>query len=607
LKARFYDEAVQKWLRDALDTKPPEAILSPPPCVTKAPARNATEAALWVRFLFSALVDADSLQTEAWEAGKSRPAIPHPISELSERLDSFLDAKFRGGDDTAMNRLRRHVLACCRTQAPLSPGQFTLTVPTGGGKTYSALSFALNHARAFHHRRVITVLPFTTVLEQNVNAYRDALGADAVVEHHSNIDVERESVQNRRATENWDAPMVVTTSVQFLESLYAASKRRCRKLHNIAESVVILDEVQTFPLGLIEPIRSVLKLLADQYGVTVVHCSATQPHLAHGSGAREIIDNPASLFEAVKNRVSVTWPRIADGGEPNKWDIQTLHRSVAHENDSTLVIVHRRKEAEELARLWGDDVIHLSARMCGAHRLDIVNSVKEKLKHERVRLVATQLVEAGVDIDFPVVYRAAAGLDTLAQAAGRCNREGTQALPGKFIVFWAESDPPAESLTKSLAETLPFLRSNPHLDLNDPNLFREFFKSLKKHFNDPLGGQVLQAERDWNFPRSAELFNMIQEAGKPVIAPYGEQWRDKLRMLRTFGPSRERLRALQRHLVNLYPQEITNLQQRGAIEQAHADLEHLWAVIPGFERQTYSSRFGFAWAAEQSEPAFLIA
>lgn len=609
LKGRFDEEPVKKWLQDAIAAGPPASILEAarlefPP----AAGCDRKDAALWVRFLFSALVDADSLETEAWHEGRSRPVIPQSISDLAAKLDIFLEERFRDEHDTEMNRLRRYVLACCRKRAVLAPGHFTLTVPTGGGKTYSALNFALNHGVSHGQNRVIAVLPFTTVLDQTVSAYQAALGNEAVIEHHSNIDVDKESLQNRQATENWDATVIVTTSVQFLESLYAAHKRRCRKLHNIAGSVVILDEVQTFPLGLITPIRSALDLLVKHYGVTVVHCSATQPHLAHEKGPQEIVDEPRALFTAVKQRITVSWPDIPKNGEPEKWDITTLRDHAAREVDSTLVIVHRRKEAEELARLWGEGVIHLSARMSGAHRLEVIDHIKERLrKREHVKLVATQLVEAGVDIDFPVVYRAAAGLDTMAQAAGRCNREGTQHQPGKFVVFWPDSEPPAEPLKKSLAETLRFLRENPEIDLANPDLFPKFFKSLIRHTNDPTGGLVLQAESDWDFPRSAELFRMIKEAGEPVIAPYGEKWKERLENLRLLGPSRERLRGLQRYVVNLYPQEITKLQSLGALEPAHRDVERLWSVAPRFEDTIYGARFGFTWAADDPEPPFLLA
>jgi len=326
------------------------------------------------------------------------------------------------------------------------PGIYTLTVPTGGGKTLSSMGFALNHAVKYGKHRVIYVIPYTSIIEQTADQFRAIFG-EAVIEHHSNLDSTDEAKENARsrlACENWDAPVIVTTTVQFFESLFASRTSRCRKLHNIVNSVVILDEAQLLPPDFLAPILEALKELQKNYGVTVVFCTATQPALGpHKTmdfdfkgidGMKEIMDDPAMLHKALKR----TEIRQVRNLEPLTWD------DVAGEitnNESVLCIVNRRDDARTLWELLPEGSIHLSALMCGAHRVRKIKEIKERLRNGvPTRVVSTQLVETGVDVDFPVVYRAMAGLDSIAQAAGRCNREGLRAK-GKVFVF----TPPSEA------------------------------------------------------------------------------------------------------------------------------------------------------------------
>ncbi|MBS1828156.1 MAG: CRISPR-associated helicase Cas3' [Acidobacteria bacterium] len=606
VEARVKSPQVQQWLAD-IDGSVPVELRNPlvPPIPPQA-GKDARSLAMWIRFLFSALVDADSLQTEAWDRGAERVLLDVRPETLLTKLNTSLAALINPNDPSPMYALRQSVLRDCRAAAIQSPGHFTLTVPTGGGKTLSALAFALEHAKAHGKRRVITVLPYTTILEQTVKVYRDALGDDAVVEHHSNIDVETESLFNRQATENWDAPVIVTTSVQFLESLYANHKKRCRKLHNVANSVVILDEVQTFPMELMKPIQYALDLLVENFGVTIVHSTATQPRLAHKTVSREITTNPGELFRAVSGRYVVSWPEDIREQQQQSWDMPALAARLASESGSVMAIVHRRKDAEELARLWGDDVVHLSARMCALHRAGVLKEVKRRLDAgDTVRLVATQLVEAGVDIDFPVVYRAMAGLDTLAQAAGRCNRNGDHKGGGKFVVFRAASSPPAGPLKKAFEEALMFLRGRGEVALTDPDVFPAYFRGLSRR-QDADGKKVLPAESEQDFPEVASRFRVIEDASVPVIAPYGERWEEKVRALRAAGPSRELLRTIQPYVVSLYKQEIERLRADGQIEMVHPAIDNLWAPTTLGEYR-YSLRFGYAWGDTDAEPDVLIA
>ncbi len=413
--------------------------------------------AFWTRFLFSALVDADRLNSEAFAdptvaATRSRYA---DIADLKNRLDACINDKVANlsaeAREREVNKARSEVLRACRSAAEDRPGIFSLTVPTGGGKTLSSMSFALRHTKHHGLRRIIVVIPYTSIIEQNAEEYRNALGAENVIEHHSNLNPETREARygddlvrrHELACENWDAPVVVTTTVQFFESLFSNHPSRCRKLHNIARSVVILDEVQTLPEQFLVPIVDALNELVSNYGCSIVLSTATPPALAARNSfpaglrnVRPIITAPLALFQRL-SRVSYTWPAADD--KPAGWD--ELAAELADE-PQVLVVVHRRKDARELATQLGartdnDSAVHLSALMCPAHRSAVLKQVNATLlTGAPCRLVSTQLIEAGVDIDFPVVYRALAGLDSVVQAAGRCNREGRLAR-GRVVVYRA--------------------------------------------------------------------------------------------------------------------------------------------------------------------------
>ena len=329
--------------------------------------------------------------------------------------------QFANAPSTTVNRIRAEVLRQCRDKAPKPPGLFSLTVPTGGGKTLSSLAFALEHAARHGKRRVIYAIPYTSIIEQTANIFRDIF-SDAVVEHHSNLDPDRETVKSRLATENWDAPVIVTTNVQFFESLFAAKISRCRKLHNIVNSVVVLDEAQLLPPEFLQPILDVMNLLVRHYGVTFVLSTATQPALGtlqtfqrtiRGlDRVHELIDDPDALYRDLE-RVTVAMPR--DFHQTQDWDDIAQQMQ---QHPSVLMVVNSRADARELHRRMPTGTLHLSALMCGEHRSWVIADIKRRLQTgEAVRVVSTQLVEAGVDVDFPVVYRALAGLDSIAQAA----------------------------------------------------------------------------------------------------------------------------------------------------------------------------------------------
>lgn len=548
--------------------------------------------AFWTRFVFSALTDADFLDTERFYEGVERQLGAPPIAALRDRLDAFIDGLAAQKEGSAVNEMRSRVLRDCRAAAELPPGVFTLTVPTGGGKTLASLAFALRHAAKHDLRRVIVVIPYTSIIEQTAKVYREALGPEAIIEHHSSLDPDRETARNRLASENWDAPVVVTTSVQFFESVYANRPSRCRKLHRIANSAVVFDEVQTFPPRLLKPIESALGQLVSHYGVTTVFCTATQTTLTLPP-AREIVKNVRGEFAAVEERCKVLLP---ESREPVTWEslTQELRR-----HGSVLAIVDRRADAERLARLVGDGCIHLSARMCAAHRSVALDEIKWRLRAGRpCRVVATQLVEAGVDVDFPEVYRAMAGADSLAQAAGRCNREG-RLSSGRLHVFIAPTQPPRD--LRPARQTAEMLWNRGLLDLENPDLFPEYFRQLYSVLPDDPG--VLAAERGLCFEESARKFRMIDDDGTiAVVAPYGAA-AYRVADIRN-GLTRTGLRRLQPFLVGLYKQEVEQLLNAGALEELD---DGLYCTVVGFER-IYDQWFGFSWqGTPAAEPESLIA
>lgn len=577
----------------------------------------------WTRFLFSVLVDADRLDTEAF-CEPNKAALRNGFSSivaLGERLDSFIDQKMDGlstiEKTTLVNLSRAEILDACRKAATLSPGIFSLTVPTGGGKTLSAMSFALNHAQRYGLRRVIAVIPYTSIIEQNADVYGQALSAENVVEHHSALDPDKKKSEHgeeltRRhelACENWDAPIIVTTTVQFFESLFSNQSSRCRKIHNIARSVIILDEVQSLPPGFLLSIVEALNELATHYGCSIVLSTATPPALAARerfetglAGIREIVANTKELAEKLK-RVEYAWP--GQGAPSMTWP-QLASRMAEHQQ--VLAVVHKRDDARNLARELktiapeDEPVWHLSALMCAAHRSEVLAEVKEALtRGAACRVVSTQLVEAGVDVDFPVVYRALGGLDSVVQAAGRCNREG-HLEKGDVVVFRAATSPPPGTPRRAMEVTESLLReAGGILDPSDPELFEKYFRML--YLVKDLDAKRIQTLRqEFNFASVGREFKLIEDGfTKPVVVPYGEAGMH-VQELRLRGPTRETLRGIQRFIVNIYPDAFAKFSGAGALDEV---IEGIFVLSKPYEK-SYDRTFGLITGDEpQADPAAL--
>lgn len=568
---RYRDLPVAKGWQSEISLPAELAWTLPEPHPDKdtADSRRGHCLSLLIRMLFSALIDADRLDTEAFyakvkESGEVARGGWQSLASLKTQLDrhmSRLSAKaeqaVHSAGQRAVNAERASVLAAARAKALDGPGLFSLTVPTGGGKTLASLTFALDHAVKHGLDRVIYVIPFTSIIEQTARVFRGGLGdelADHVLEHHSAFR-EDEALKHleraagggesglqagerlRLATENWDAPIIVTTAVQFFESLFSNRPTRCRKLHNIARSVVILDEAQTLPLKLLRPSVAVLDELARNYKTTIVLCTATQPALTarreDGSaglaggltGVREIVDAPRQLYERLK-RVTVKPSITLD-------DSKLLERLNHHHK--ALCIVGTRAHARDLftalRKKHPSGTFHLSALMCPAHRSRKLEEIKAALADGPCRVIATTVVEAGVDIDFPVVYRIMAGLDSIAQAAGRCNREGKlereEAIVQLFEIEGRKSIPELRANEDAAREVLRQRDLDPlGLDAIDA-YFRRLYWNRTAGREDGLDKTGIlarlnaQAPEFWlPFADVARDFRMIETAMEPVIVPW---------------------------------------------------------------------------------------
>lgn len=581
-------------LQKALNSEISETILHPRiPQLSLKCGREGF--ALWTRMLFSCLVDADFLDTESFmdaEKAATRQAYPN-IALLLEQFNSHMQQLAATASDTNVNRIRSDVLRQCRAQALLPSGLFSLTVPTGGGKTLSSMAFALEHAVKYNKKRIIYAIPYTSIIEQTADIFR-AIFPDAVIEHHSNLDPDsKETAQSRLAAENWDAPIIVTTNVQLFESLFAARTSRCRKLHNLANSIIVLDEAQLIPPEFLEPILQTLNLLTQHYGVTIVLSTATQPAFKprdYGGkpfkglqNVTEIINMPEALYRQLQ-RVQVVLP--SDLQQAQTWSTiaeqLTQHRQV-------LAIVNRRQDAKELALLI-PDALHLSANLCGAHRSRLISEIKLRLKNnEPIRVISTQLIEAGVDVDFPVVYRALAGLDSIAQAAGRCNREGKLADIGQVYVFVPQKPAPSGLLRKGEDAARGLLYGLQELPLT-PDRFEQYFELYYASLNNLDANDILslQAPDDnlgVQFRTVADRFRLIDDAQQVSIAVhYGdaEKW---LNTLKKQGPDTWLLRKLQRYLVSIPRYQLEQLKQQGAVTEIYPDIYA--QAIPGLYHERY--------------------
>ena len=555
---------------------------------------------LFTRMAYSALVDADSLDTEAHKLGRAPAArgTAMTLGDLWRRYESYVANEPPATGDlgaavadlpSSLRRevgiVRGEVLDACIEAAVRPRGIFRLTVPTGGGKTRSSMAFALRHGIEHGLRRVVVAVPFTTITQQTATVYRRIFGDDRVVlEHHSAASegagaasddedsFADDAVWQRLAAENWDAPVVVTTTVQLFESLFSNRRSKTRKLHNLARSVIILDEAQALPAGLLSPILSGLRELAANYGASVVLSTATQPAFELISefreiGAHEIVRDHERHFRMLR-RVRYEWRT----DEPNDW--QQVARWVRDER-SVLVVVNTKRHATELLDELDDpDVLHLSTLLCGAHRSVVLDDIRRRLAAGSFcRVVSTQVVEAGVDLDFNTVFRAEAPLDAVIQAAGRCNRGGRLGTSGgRVIVFRPPDDASPPGVYRSGRDIARVVRDLPDFDPDVPQTVRRYFEWLFGIAVDPDVPGVQDSRKALDFPAVAKKFRMIDEDTCDLIVDYPRHdlaWIDELvEQLRCPGrPLRVTLRDLQPHTVTVTRREYDRLTSEGFVEE----------------------------------------
>ena len=553
---------------------------------------------LWLRMLFSCVVDADFLDTEHFmnpEQSECRGGYP-ALAELKKFFDVHMDKILRNAKPTLVNTVRKEILFSCRNAAKQSKGLFTLAVPTGGGKTLSGMAFALEHAISHGMRRIIYVIPYTSIIEQTAEILSSIFGAENVIEHHSNLDAEKETQRTRLAAENWDAPIIVTTNVQFFESLYAAKPSRCRKLHHMIGSVIILDEAQLLPPELLEPCVGAINELVSNYGATIILSTATQPALPKLRNFHPIILDPENLYTRLK-RTKIVLPPDLDLSV----DWQSLSKKMQN-HEKVLCIVNTRSDCYELHKHMPSGTVHLSALMCGAHRSEVIGQIKHKLNQKGpLRVISTQLVEAGVDIDFPVVYRAIAGLDSIAQAAGRCNREGKLKDPGQLgeVHVFVPPKPAPRGLLLKGENTTRELFALADFDPEHPNAFTRYFESFYSRVNDTGAKFKEMLVRDapnleFHFRTAAAQFKMIDDSQQPVFVQFGEsdRWMEDLH---EFGPRRMTLRKLQRYMVNLSTKDFDRAKIDGLLQQVWPGF---WCWIGKYDACYGLDLYGAGWAPE---------
>lgn len=563
------------------------------------------EEMFFTRMLYSCLVDADFLDTEAFMAGQEVDRGGGDSLEILEsRLQAYISGWFPPKGE--LNQQRCAILNRCLEQGETqAPGLFTLSVPTGGGKTVASLAFALRHARAHGLRRVVYVIPYTSIIEQNAQVFRDILGEENVLEHHCGVlyDIEDEARQENtrlaRATENWDIPVVVTTAVQFFESLFAMRPSQCRKLHNLAQSAIIFDEAQMLPVPYLRPCVFAIAQLVKRYGASAVLCTATQPAL-DGIFQEFLPDRsavelcPQSVFQPEIFR-RVTFQRAG------KLSLETLAQKLG-EQDQVLCIVNSRKGAQEVYHLLEPEgAYHLSTLMYPAHRKAMLKEIRGRLEADLpCRVVSTSLIEAGVDVDFPAVFREEAGLDSVLQAAGRCNREGRRNAEESVVTMFQSESPPPPIFEIPVAAGRQALRQYDRPD--DPAAIRFYFQELLELKGPQALDQkniLTMMERDpVPFRGVAERFHLIDSMTKTVYVPLGGG-EDLVRRLQAGERSQRIFRSLGQYSVSVYPAHFQRLDQAGGLEL----LEDGSGILA--DLTLYSQKTGLNLEVEAGKAVFL--
>ncbi len=568
-----------------------------------------------VRMLFSCLVDADSLDTESFmnpEQADLR-GCHTTMEELLCKIERYLQELRLNAQDTEVNHIRNYVQEHCIKESQGNKGFYSLTVPTGGGKTLASVLWALHHAVKNHQQRIIIAIPYTSIIVQTASTLKRIFGDENVLEHHSNLnpeDVKDRELRERLqlATENWDYPIIVTTNVQLFESLFSNKRSACRKLHNIVNSVIILDEVQTLPLGFYKPIVHTIDSLHRLFGTSVLFTTASQPIL---SGRIEGT-NPSASFDALTSVHEIVPAEAQLHDRLRRVDLKFMEGSQSYDeiaeelakHQKVLCIVNTRKDAKELFdRLPKEGVcLHLSRMMCPSHVADTIKRVKEVLREGGdvpVRVVATQLIEAGVDIDFPVVFRQEAGLDSILQAAGRCNREGNLGISDTYVFSLGKEHP----LPPGFISQTNFARLNMGKDHDwfSPEAMRSYFQQLHSRMDNFDDKQIkeLLYKYECEFEETSRRFQLIDDDTKSVIINWNGSANLYQQLLKQ-GPSYPLMKKLAQYSVNIRERDFLKLHSMGAIEEP---FENIYAITSsGF----YKEDTGLSLSNQWLEETFII-
>lgn len=522
----------------------------------------------FIRMLFSCLVDADYLDTEAF-MDKEKSQLRSSFQGISELKNHFWNnfGKLRSSvnKNSIVNKQRERVLEYCLKAASQQPGLFSLTVPTGGGKTLSSMAFALEHAVKHRKKRILYIIPFTSIIEQNAAVFRQMLGDYSVLEHHCNFIPDDTDWISRLAAENWDVPVVVSTNVQFFNSFFSNKPSKCRKLHNVTDSIIIFDEVQAIPVEKLRPCLEVIKELSLNYGVSSVLCTATQPAIEYSEhfksglvNVREIVQDVPHLFEILKR---------TEEAFIGKRTISEIAAKLADLNQ-VLCIVNTRQQALDLynALPKSESDFHLSALMYPAHRSRKLNEIRQRLKNGLpCRVISTQLIEAGVDVDFPRVYRAVAGIDSIAQAAGRCNRNGLSQSPCKVSVFEFDNDS-SHSYFRKAAQSASKLFDQYKGNLTSVECVKDYFldyfwKNEQRMDDDEILTECLAAQTgDIQFKDIAK-FQMIKTATEPIIIALEKEAAILADSLEYTNDKKNAYRRLQQYSVQIYPYQFQGIKE----------------------------------------------
>ncbi len=555
-----------------------------------------------VKFKFSCLVDADYLDTEEFMNDQKRSVPYDTIPVLQEKFERYT-AQW-ANPESELNRIRCEILNACREAGKEDRGLKTLTTPTGGGKTAASLAFALNHACGHEMQRIIYVIPYVSIIDQTARTFEEILGRENVLAHYSEAEYDDDGIGERKklAAENWDAPVIITTSVQFFESLFSCRPAKSRKIHNIANSVIIFDEYQMIPVKHMLLCTDAIYHLIRDYRCTALLCTATQPgtdRFFHEMPCREIIKNPSELFEKLKR---VTYRKT---GVLSEQELADNLRGY----DQVLCIVNTRKSAQNVYELMkAPDTYHLSTYMIPKHRKKVLAEIRKRLRENLpCRVVATSLIEAGVDVDFPTVYREENGLDSIVQAAGRCNREGKRSREESSVyIFQMDSAFPRlqrinrDAMREVLSSGIP---------IDSPETTEKYFHTLfdlkgeKAMDADGILKMIREGGKNGPLPfrTISETFHMIDQDTRNIYVPADRNAERLIRRMAEGERTRELFREAGQYSISLYPQIYADLEAEGVI----IELDESIAILNNCEKY-YSMDTGLKVPRQEGGNGFFI-